>query len=158
MKDILIDTEALVLYIVGTINGEYLNTNRKHKKISVYSKHEFDIVVSLANSHRLIASPNVWTEVDNHLNDNLYGNERYLYFQMMDKLISNSIEKYIETRVVLNEYQKFTEIGITDSVILELAKNCECLISGDSTLSNLATSNGLKVVDLKAIVADRLRN
>ncbi|MDF9800022.1 uncharacterized protein YaiI (UPF0178 family) [Catalinimonas alkaloidigena] len=42
----------------------------------------------------------------------------------------------------------FIQVGLTDALILELGKKCDLLISADSTLSDIAIANGIKVFDL----------
>lgn len=42
----------------------------------------------------------------------------------------------------------FNDLGLTDSLILEYAKNCKLLITSDSQLSDYARANGIEVYDM----------
>ena len=159
MNDLLIDTNSLILYILGTVNPEYFADNRKHDRISAFSKKEFDFLCSIIASHqRLVSSPNVWTEVDNLCTNYIHGDDKYRYIQIMNSLISNSFEKYLETATVLTDYECFYRIGVTDSILLKLAQECKTLVTADSKLSDSAHALGINVVDLKAIATNNIFN
>ena len=50
----------------------------------------------------------------------------------------------------------FFELGLANTGVLELSKNCDFLITGDSKLSDYANVFGIKVVDLVKIRNERL--
>lgn len=50
------------------------------------------------------------------------------------------------------------QVGLTDALIIDLAKHCTILITADSTLSDLAIANGITVYDLVQIRNKNLRN
>lgn len=149
---IVIDSEPLILYIVGMININYIN---RSKRTSIYSKLDFELLQAhIGNASQLLVPPNVWTETDNHLND-IVGHYNHVYYELLRNFITSSTEKYVRTNEITND-STFSLLGITDTVLLRLAKKTGTLITGDSQLSNYATSIGIKVYDTKEVLNSRL--
>lgn len=140
----LIDTNALVLLIVGIIDPRQIKT---HKRLSIYEEEDFyKLWLVLDGLDQLVVLPNVWTEVDNLLNTfsrNLKGQ----YIFAVTETIKETTEKYIKTIKATEQYT-FFDLGITDSLLLHYAKKCDLLITSDSKLSDYALSRGIKVYDL----------
>lgn len=140
----LIDTNALILLIVGIVDIRQIKT---HKRLSIYDEEDFkNLLLVVEDLNQLIVLPNVWTEVDNLLNS-FTGNLKSQYILRVTELIKESTEKYIETIEATKQYS-FFDLGITDSLLLYYADNCEILITSDSRLSDYAVSRGIKVYDL----------
>jgi len=141
---ILIDANALIILILGLINPKLI---QKHKRTSIYEKEDFEILLSeIEDLERLVVLPNVWTEVDNLLN-NYAGHYKYQYIKQLTKTIELTTEKFIKSIDAINS-DGFYDLGLTDSLILEYSKECEVLITSDSSLSDYAIANGVKVFDL----------
>jgi len=140
----LIDTNALLLLIVGLIDIRQIKT---HKRLSIYGKEDFYKLISIIPEiKKLIILPNVWTEVDNLLN-NFQGRLKNAYVMKITELMKKSKEKYIESIKATEEYA-FFDLGITDSLILSYAEKCDLLITSDSKLSDYAIAKGVRVYDL----------
>jgi rRNA-processing protein FCF1 len=141
---IIIDTNSLIVLIIGLIDENLIS---KHKRTSIYSKEDFYELLNLIGDFKnLLVLPNIWTEVDNLLN-NFQGNQKRDYIFKIREIISNSTEKYLETKFGL-ESQYFERLGLTDSLILEFAKDCKFIITSDSKLSDYANANGISVYDM----------
>jgi len=149
----LIDSNSLLVLILGLMNPSLIN---KHKKTSIYSEEDFEYLIEvIGNINSLVVLPNIWTEVDNLLN-NFNGNHKDLYVEIIIQTIKNTTEKYLESSLIEVNYA-FYDLGLTDTLILEHAKNCELLITSDSTLSDYARSQGVKVFDLKELINYKLK-
>jgi predicted nucleic acid-binding protein len=141
---ILIDTNSLVVLIIGLIDEDLIET---HKRTSIYTKKDFqDLLTVIDKIENLIVLPNIWTEVDNLLNS-FSGNYKWQYFMKIKELISSTSEKYFSSNLAISS-DYFINIGITDSLILELAKECRFIITSDSQLSDIAEANGIIVYDM----------
>jgi len=68
-----------------------------------------------------------------------------------------SSEKYL-TSLEATESNLFLPLGLTDSLILKLAKECSFLITADSDLSLYANALGIRVYDLVEFRNYRLKN
>lgn len=141
---IAIDTNALIILLVGLIDEELIN---KHKRTSIYNVEDFHFIQNIIGSfENLLVVPNVWTEVDNLLN-NFNSDRRFKYISLLKDIINYSTERYIESKkAVLNDY--FFDLGVTDALLLEISKECGNLITADTTLSDIATAHGIFVYDV----------
>lgn len=144
---IIIDANALVVLLVGSINPKLIEN---HKRTSIYSEEDFEeLLLAVKDFKKLVVLPNVWTEVDNLLNS-FSGDYKYQYVRIITELIKATSEEYINSKKGTDSYA-FYELGLTDSLILEYAKGCEFLITSDSRLSDYALANGIKVYDMVKI-------
>lgn len=140
----LIDTNALVILLLGIIDTKLIG---KHKRASIYEINDYKNLLNFIGDYsNLLVLPNVWTEVDNLLND-FSGNYKYKYLATIKEIIQNTSEKYFESSKIILSYN-FDVVGLTDSILIEIAKDCKCIITSDSKLSDLAIANGIVVYDM----------
>lgn len=150
---IIIDTNALVVLLVGLIDTRLF---RNHKRTSIYDEDDFtDLLRTIGSLNQIVTLPNIWTEVDNLLN-NFSGNYKYAYIQEITKTIKETTENYLASEIGTSS-PHFQELGLTDSLILEFAKECKLLITSDSKLSDHAIAYGIPVYDLVKVKNERLR-
>ncbi len=149
---IFVDTNALILLIVGFIDKALISS---HKRTSIYEPIDFEnLTFLIGDLEKVVTTPNVLTEVDNLLN-NFQKGHRWAYYQVIREIITKSSEKFLEARKVI-DFDAFLQLGLTDTGILEICKNCDLLITGDSKLADYANAYGIKVVDLVKIRNNRL--
>jgi predicted nucleic acid-binding protein len=152
MRDVIIDTNIFILFLAGQINE---NRIKNYTRNSLYTKEDYYLLLNiLSNYDRIITSPNILTEVDNILN-RITGEDKYKYLILIKTIYKQTIEKYIKTEVVIQNWF-FNTLGITDSAILMMAKESELLISGDSSLCDYAKSLNIKTFDFKEYINSRL--
>ena len=141
---IVIDTNALVILVLGLMDPRLIEG---HKRTSIYDMRDFDdLLVMIGDVKQLVIIPNVWTEVDNLLNG-FTGQRKDDYVAALTELIPQVAEEYITTSVATTE-ASFYDLGITDSLLLQLSRNYDLLITGDSQLSDYAKANGVEVYDI----------
>lgn len=141
---ILIDTNALIILIIGQIDSRLIDT---HKRTSIYEEQDYyDLLSVIVKIENLIVLPNVWTEVDNLLNS-FNGEQKHLYITKITETIKSTSEQFISSIIGVNS-NSFLDLGLTDSLLLNLAKECELLITTDSSLSDYAIANGINVFDI----------
>ena len=141
---ILIDSNALLVLIIGLIDEDLVS---KHKRTSIYTKKDFHDLVQVIGSHeKLLVLPNIWTEVDNLLN-NFTGNHKWQYYNHFKNIVEKSSEKYLQTEQGAKSHS-FIELGLTDSLILDIGTECDFIITSDSLLSDHAKALGIKVYDM----------
>lgn len=150
---ILIDTNALVVLLIGLINPDLVS---RHKRTSIYEKQDFyDLLDVIEKFENLIVLPNIWTETDNLLN-NFTGSQKVTYVQKITETLRASSEKYIHS-IKATEAPSFYDLGLTDSLILNCAQECDLLITSDSNLSDYALANGIKVYDMIKVRNEKLK-
>ena len=141
---ILIDTNSLVLLILGLIDTRLINSN---KRTSIFEEQDFyDLLNVIGDLNNLVVIPNVWTELDNLLNKSI-GKRKYDYVESLKQVIKKTTEKFLETRKGI-ECNSFYELGLTDSLLLDYSTECEMLITTDSKLSDYTNANGVRVFDV----------
>jgi len=141
---ILIDTNALIVLLVGVIDPRLFKT---HNRTSIYEEEDFNNLLSVIGDLKdLIVLPNVWTEVDNLLNK-FGGTYKDKYVADITNTIKTTTEKYLESEKATVSHG-FYDLGLTDSLLLEYSKKCKMLITSDSHLSDYALANGVLVYDL----------
>jgi hypothetical protein len=152
MRDVIIDTNIFILFLTGQINE---NRIKDYTRNSLYTKEDYYLLLNiLSNYDRIITSPNILTEVDNILN-RITGEDKYKYLILVKTIYKQTIEKYIKTETITQNWY-FDELGITDSGLLMMAKECELLISGDSSLCDYAKSSNIKTFDFKEYINSKL--
>ncbi|TDT40564.1 hypothetical protein CLV90_3413 [Maribacter spongiicola] len=140
----LIDTNSLIILLVGLIDPKLI---QKHKRTSIYEEQDFnDLLSFIGDIEKLVVIPNVWTEVDNLLN-NFNRGHKERYIEEITKTIKITTEKFLESKTAI-ESIGFLDLGLTDSLLLEYSKECELLITSDSKLSDYAIASGVTVFDL----------
>ena len=128
---------------------------KTHKRTSIYEESDYyDLLTVIGDINQLLVLPNVWTETDNLLN-NFSGNYKYPYITTITSMIKSTYEKFVGSSVA-TECEYFLELGITDSLILACAKDCDMLITSDSELSDYAIASNIKVYDMVKVRNERL--
>lgn len=79
--------------------------------------------------------------------NNFSGSYKRDYVLKIKELVSVTSEKYLKKKLATNTFV-YENIGLTDALILELAKDCELLITSDSQLSDFAIANGILIYDM----------
>jgi len=141
---ILIDANALTILLVGLVD---INLIGRHKRTSIYQEQDYyNLMAKVESLDNLIVLPNVWTEVDNLLND-FSGNHKYEYILHLTQTIKSTSEVYLSS---LNATGStcFLDLGLTDTLLLEYSKKCKLLITADSRLSDYAKAYGVSVYDM----------
>ena len=152
MRDVIIDTNIFILFLVGQINE---NKITNYSRNSIYSKEDYYFLLKILSEYdRIITSPNILTEVDNILN-RITGEDKYRYLTIVKDIYRQTIEKYLKTDHVSQSWF-FDILGVTDSAIIMMAKECDLLISGDSALCDYAKSVNIKTFDFKEYINNKL--
>ena len=149
----IIDANSLLVLILGLMKPSLVGT---HEKTSIYDEQDFyNLLTAIGNIESLVVLPNIWTEVDNLLKRFNKGHKE-LYVEKIIQTIKGTSEEYLESSKVEGKFE-FYNLGLTDTLILDHGKNCELLITSDSTLSDYAHSFGIKVFDMKKNVTEKLK-
>ena len=152
MRDVILDSNIFILFLAGQINE---NKIERYTRNSLYTKEDYYFLLNILTDYdKIITSPNILTEVDNILN-RITGEDKYKYLVLVKAIYKQTIEKYIRTETVAQNWF-FDTLGITDSSILMMAKDCGLLISGDSSLCDYAKSLNIKTFDFKEYLNKKL--
>lgn len=145
LRMVLVDTNSLVLVVLGLMD---VNLIGRHKTTSIYEEEDFNNIMHIINYDlkNILAIPNTLTELDNLLNNfgGIYANT---YQTVIRKILKETTEKIFESASVVDS-PYLPILGLTDSIILEIANHYEALITSDSKLSDYAFARGIVVFDM----------
>lgn len=142
-KGILIDTNILLLYFIGTVNRERIS---RFKRTEQFLPEDYDLLQQLLSYfQKLVTTPNILTEV-NSLANQLGEPERSQWFTIFAQGLSILDEFYIESKAVATN-EKFTKFGLTDCGILNLAKAHYLVLTDDLKLAAYLQKEGINVIN-----------
>ncbi|MBE9049587.1 hypothetical protein IQ243_04045 [Nostocales cyanobacterium LEGE 11386] len=131
-KGVLIDTNILVLWFVGTVNRPRISQFNRTEK---FLPEDYDLLVSiLSYFSKIVTTPNVLTEVNSLINQ-IGEPERSQCYSVFTQAMTTLDEFYIES-VHAVQLDNFTKYGLTDCGIVSLAKNQYLVLTDDFKLAN----------------------
>ncbi len=143
----LIDTNLLVLLIVGLVDESYIS---KHRRLRVFSVEDFRWIRAQASAaDELIFVPNVVTETSNLLR-RIDGPIRGQLMRGFGALLSGAHERYVPSKEAAAR-REFERLGLTDAVLLILAETGAHLLTVDLDLYLAASTAGYSVVNYNHI-------
>jgi len=147
-KGILVDSGLLLLLFVGLCDPGRIQS---FKRTKMFTESDFDLLQRiLSQFDLLVTTPNILTEVSNllgQLPDNLR-EQYYAYFAAtLEGLVS---EHYIPSkRLVLQS--RFPRLGLTDTGIIEQARDRHLVLTSDLPLYNHLCDLGVDVINFNYI-------
>ncbi len=146
-KGLIIDANLLLVYFVGKYNPQQI---QRFKRTRTYTVDDYTLLVRLFDYlSPLITTPNILTEVSN-LSSQLPEPIRSSYFREFKKQILILEEDYRPSNdACRNPY--FHRLGLTDSVIMDIARNEHLVLTDDLVLSNLLQKLRIDVINFNHI-------
>ena len=133
-----IDTNLLVLLVVGSVGRDLIS---KHSRLQSFEVDDYDRLLRLIrNFKRVFVTPNTLTETSNLLAQHR-DPERSYFFRRFRRIIESSKEVVVASDIAAAN-KKFTELGLSDAVLLEAVTEERPLITVDSDLHRAALSKG----------------
>jgi hypothetical protein len=134
-----LDTNLLLLLVVGGVHREQVG---RHKRLRAYLPEDFDTLVSALQGAKLSFCPNVFTETSN-----LFGRQGAdSYNEFLLEIAQNECETFVESKTAGQRFE-FQRLGLTDAVLLEMARSGGTLLTSDADLHWAAESAGYKSVN-----------
>lgn len=132
---VLIDTNLLILLIVGTVNR---NRIQNFKRTNQYTPEHYDFLVGILNHfQQWFTVAHVMAEVSN-LTD-LSGSERTMARQLLKQTISTMTEAEMPSRLAAED-TLYNNLGLTDAAIAAVVRARRCtLLTDDLDLFLAAT-------------------
>lgn len=143
-KGALIDSNLLLLYFVCKYEPNLISS---YKRTKIYTLQDYRLIDNIVSYFsKIVTTPNILTEVSN-LSTQLPDSKRYDYFREFRNQVSLITESYVaSSRACSNDY--FSSIGLTDSAIVELAKNNYLVFTDDFRLVGLLRKTGVDAVNI----------
>lgn len=142
-KGILIDTNILLLYLVGSLNRDRIS---RFKRMAQFVPEDYDLLLELVNNfQKIITTPNILTEV-NSLANQLGEPERSQCMNLFRDLIYPISEVYLESSIITN-HEVFSRFGLTDCGIILLAKDKYLVLTDDLKLHLYLKAQGIDTIN-----------
>ena len=146
-KGLLIDTNLLLLYFVGMYDPRRIP---KFKRTMIFAVEDFYTLWNLFKFFdKIITTPNILTEV-NSLANQLATDLKPDFFSKFSEQLNTLEEHYVETTKVSVSVH-FPKLGLTDSGILDLAKNQYLVLSDDFRLVGYLGKQGIDAINFNYI-------
>jgi rRNA-processing protein FCF1 len=116
----------------------------RKKRLKNFRAAEFDFVLRLIGGANLFTTPNIATEVSNLVESN--EELRTAILPRLQAFLKTYEEKYVESRLV-SEIPAYLRLGISDSVLLQLAQNGTLVLTDDLPLAQRLESASLPVIN-----------
>jgi hypothetical protein len=127
-RKLLLDTNLLVLLIVGLASIEMIDRHRRTR--TGYSRQDFRLLKALVDRHEvLLTTPNIISEASNLLieSDGCYSQR---CAQILRAVLQSGHERYVASKEAAAR-SCMPRLGITDCAILELLDGSTLLITSD---------------------------
>lgn len=142
---VVIDSNLLLLYIVGCASREYI---AKHKRLKTFDASDFDLLVGqLSAVAAVVLTPNTLTETSN-LIDHIAEPARSHIYRTLRALLSlpEAMETYVPSSVAA-EVAELPRLGLTDCALLDVCTQDVLLITVDLALYLAAVCRGAKALN-----------
>lgn len=138
-KGLLVDTNILLLYIVGTVNVELI---RNFKRTASFTEDDFYLVSKFIDIFNVrITTPHILTEVSD-----LLGNRIELQIAL-GKYTQLTEERFLESKHIV-ETKTFLQFRLADAAITETAKNSYLVVTDDNPLFGYLDNQKIDTVSL----------
>lgn len=144
MKTLLVDTNLLILLVVGQASVDYIG---KHKCLKEFTVSDYQLLIGLISQASSIRfTPNTLTETSNLLK-HIKDPARSDISRKFAEIINAFDESYVGSRMGVRQ-EEFVRLGLTDSILLCLASDPSIvLITTDLGLYLAAMNKRLNVLN-----------
>lgn len=149
-KGIVIDTNVLLLLLVGFMDATYIEN---FKETAIFSIDDYETLTTIIEPFStIITTPSILTEVSNLL-ERFKGAKREELLQNFAYAIRNSFIEVRHVSAELAENSYFQEFGLADTAIATLAKEGYLVITIDRPLLGLLARLKLDVINFRDLMS-----
>ena len=146
-KGILIDTNILLLWLVGSTNKARIT---QFNRTQNFVPEDYELLVEIFHTFRkILVTPNILTEVSNLINQ-LGEPERSKCFSVFARDIVQLDEIYIDSHTIAAT-DKFPKFGLTDCGIVNVAKESYLVLTDDLKLASYLQNIGIDALNFNNI-------
>lgn len=146
-RGILIDTNLLLLYFIGTYDPEMILS---FKRTKIFVPEDFALLLDVFNYFsKVITTPNVLTEV-NSLSNQLPESVKSDYYPEFARRVSVLVEEYIASAKICS-LDHFRRFGLTDSGIIDSVRGKYLVLTYDFKLSNYLQAANVDAINFNHI-------
>jgi len=139
---LLIDTQLLVLLIVGQTARNFIS---KHKRLKAYSCEDYDLLISVLGRRSIVTTPNILTEASN-LTRQIPEPYQSQISETFAVIAGKLEERYVASRGVVGE-AVFLRVGLSDATSVSVGRGSVALLTADLDLYLNAHREGVKAIN-----------
>ena len=144
LRPVLLDTNLLLLFVVGTADRAAI---AKHSRLRTYSDEAFELLLlSLQQASEIVVTPNTAVETSNLLRQGVSEPLRSALSRHFGLLLKRMREDYVPSFAAV-DHPTFVRLGLTDAAISHLADGDMAILTADLDLYLAALSSGRDVVN-----------
>jgi hypothetical protein len=145
---VLIDSELLVLFVVGLTNRKYIS---KHGRLRAYTEADFDLLVrTLELMDEIVFTPHTLAEASNHLEQKIAEPLRSEIMTRFRTLMGNVREMTVTSKAASGRAE-FLRLGLTDSVVLAVGGANVSILTADLDLYLAAAKASYQAINFNHI-------
>lgn len=146
-QPLLLDTNVLLVYLVGLYNPSLIST---FEKTSSYDEQSFNMIKHIVHYHKtLIVNSYIATEISN-LSSQFHSKNIDEYYVRLVNYFSSVNENTFSLKYLCSNTSAIIKFGFTDVSILELAsKNSVTVLSDDWALVTEGISKNLNFINFR---------
>jgi hypothetical protein len=152
-RGILVDSGLLLLLFVGLCDRGRIQT---FKRTKMFTESDFDLLQGIVRQFdMLVTTPNILTEVSNllgQLSDNLHAR----YYANFARSLQERVDEYYIPSRQLALLEHFPRLGLTDTGIIEQARNGHLVLTVDLPLYNHLCELGVHAINFNYVRASNL--
>ena len=141
-RDVLIDTNILLMYIVGTVDPKFIPTFKRTKMFTI---EDYALLRRFLGHRSIVTTPNILTEVSN-LAGQMAEPRRTRVFQTFAQAVRVMPEQYVHSTTATQNVA-FVRLGLTDAVIARIAEGEVLVLTDDFKLTQHLERSGLAVMN-----------
>lgn len=147
-KNVLIDTNLLVLLLVGFVDPAYI---RVFEKTQSYYVEDFELLRRILRGFKkIIVTPNILTEVSNLVNRVDIKRKKILWEYLHKIITEQAVEIYVNSESVLNVEHSF-KFGLTDIGISMINEKDTLVLTADFDLWGLLQSKNIDTLNFNHV-------
>jgi hypothetical protein len=153
MPAVILDSNLLVLFIIGRTSPELIE---RHRRLQAYSVSDFDLLIEfIAPMSQLIVTPNTLTETSNLLKHIAEPARAQIAATFRD-FVRTADERYVESARAVDQ-SEFPRLWLTDAVVLTELHSHKVLLTADLNLYLAALRRGETAVNFNHLREASLR-
>ena len=152
-KGLLVDTNLLVLLVIGALNPDQISD---HKLTSKYSAVDYRLLKSFVDQFKLVVTtPNILTETSNLLGGYVYRGQQAL--AVLERIAQFTHEVFYDSLLTMRGHStSYLKFGLSDSVIHRVAKDNYTILTDDLRLCAYLQGRGLTAINFSNLLTDSL--
>jgi rRNA-processing protein FCF1 len=146
-RGILIDTNILLLWCVGTVNRQRIS---KFNRTEKFLPEDYDTLLRILEYFsKIVTTPQILTEVNSLVNQ-VGEPERSQYLQLLAHQMTLPDEFYIASATI-GKANNFTKFGLTDCGIVEVVRDKYLVLTDDFKLANYLAVTGIDTLNFNHV-------